>query len=86
MWKLGDMTLLNSFDNEDIYRLQNKSLEVRRKIIEMLYKIGKEYRGHPGPALSIVDIITCLYFSEMNIYPKEPKNDNRDRFVLSKGH
>jgi len=78
--------LLNSYSDEDICKLDNISLEIRKKIIEMLYKIGNEYKGHAGPALSIVDIITCLYFSEMNIYPEDPKNENRDRFILSKGH
>ena len=42
--------------------------------------------GHPGGSLSIADILSVLYFDEMNINPKEPKNPNRDRFVLSKGH
>ena len=42
--------------------------------------------GHPGGSLSATDILTYLYFSEMNIDPKNPKMPNRDRFVLSKGH
>jgi transketolase len=42
--------------------------------------------GHPGGSLSIADILTYLYFKEMNIDPKNPKMENRDRFVLSKGH
>ena len=42
--------------------------------------------GHPGGSLSIADMITYLYFEEMNIDPKNPKDENRDRFVLSKGH
>lgn len=42
--------------------------------------------GHPGGSLSIADILTVLYFDEMNVNPKNPKDENRDRFVLSKGH
>ena len=42
--------------------------------------------GHPGGSLSAADVFTYLYFEEMNIDPKDPKNPDRDRFVLSKGH
>ena len=42
--------------------------------------------GHPGGSLSAADIFTYLYFKEMNVYPDDPKNPDRDRFVLSKGH
>lgn len=42
--------------------------------------------GHPGGSLSVAEIITYLYFVEMNIDPENPKDENRDRFVLSKGH
>ena len=42
--------------------------------------------GHPGGSLSIADVVTDLYFEEMNVDPKDPKNPNRDRLVLSKGH
>lgn len=42
--------------------------------------------GHPGGSLSIADMLTYLYFEEMNINPENPKDENRDRFVLSKGH
>lgn len=42
--------------------------------------------GHPGGSLSIADLVTYLYFEEMNVDPKDPKNPNRDRLVLSKGH
>ena len=42
--------------------------------------------GHPGGSLSIADMLTYLYFEEMNIDPENPKMDSRDRFVLSKGH
>ncbi len=42
--------------------------------------------GHPGGSLSIAEILAYLYFKEMNVDPKDPKNEKRDRFVLSKGH
>ncbi len=42
--------------------------------------------GHPGGSLSIADILAVLYFDEMNVYPNDSKNPDRDRFVLSKGH
>ncbi len=57
--------------------------DVRIGIIEGVYSAGC---GHPGGSLSIADILTYLYFEEMNINPAEPKWEGRDRFVLSKGH
>lgn len=56
---------------------------LRLTAVEMVYK-GKD--GHPGPALSIADIIAVLYFDEMRIDPENPEWEDRDRFVLSKGH
>lgn len=63
--------------------LQNKALNIRKNIIEMIYKASS---GHPGGALSCADILTALYFSEMNVDVENPKDENRDRLVLSKGH
>ena len=63
--------------------LQRKANNLRISIIEEVYNAKC---GHPGGSLSIADIMTYLYFVEMNIDPKNPKMDNRDRFVLSKGH
>ena len=57
--------------------------DVRRGIIDSVYAAGC---GHPGGSLSIADILTYLYFEEMNVDPKDPKKQDRDRFVLSKGH
>ena len=57
--------------------------DVRMSIIEEVYNAGC---GHPGGSLSIADILTYLYFEEMQVYPTDPKNPLRDRFVLSKGH
>lgn len=59
------------------------SANLRKDIIEMINKAGS---GHPGGALSIIDILTYLYFEKMNIDPKNPKMKDRDRFILSKGH
>ncbi|NLC75528.1 MAG: transketolase [Clostridiales bacterium] len=57
--------------------------EVRKGIVTAVYSAQS---GHPGGSLSAADIFTYLYFEEMNIDPEEPKKDDRDRFVLSKGH
>ena len=57
--------------------------DVRIGIIEGVYNAGC---GHPGGSLSIADLLTYLYFEEMNVDPKNPKMESRDRFVLSKGH
>lgn len=56
---------------------------LRRDIIEMVYQ-AKD--GHPGPALGIADIVATLYFDVMNIDASDPKNPDRDRFIISKGH
>ena len=63
--------------------LKRKANNLRISIIEEVYNAKC---GHPGGSLSIADIMTYLYFVEMNIDPTNPKMDNRDRFVLSKGH
>ena len=57
--------------------------QIRIDIIESVYNAKC---GHPGGSLSIADIMTYIYFEEMNIDPENPKGENRDRFVLSKGH
>ncbi|MGL5440034.1 MAG: transketolase [Filifactoraceae bacterium] len=56
---------------------------IRRNIVKMVAKAGS---GHPGGSLSGVELLTALYFKEMNIDPKNPHKEDRDRFVLSKGH
>jgi len=69
---------------ESLYdELKSKALKIRRHIVNMVYLASS---GHPGGALSITDILTVLYFTEMKIDPLNPKDENRDRFVLSKGH
>ncbi len=67
----------------NIEELKKISKEIRRDIIEEVYSAKS---GHPGGALSIVDILTVLYFYEMNINAEKPNDENRDRLVLSKGH
>lgn len=64
-------------------QLQIKACKVRMGVIEGVYNAKS---GHPGGSLSIADILTYLYFEHMNIDPKNPKWEDRDRFVLSKGH
>ncbi len=63
--------------------LEKKANEVRQSIVTALHSAKS---GHPGGSLSAADIMTYLYFEEMNVDPKNPKMADRDRFVLSKGH
>ncbi|MDF2672103.1 MAG: transketolase [Clostridiales bacterium] len=67
----------------DIIKLKEMARTIRQDIIEML---AESNSGHPGGSLSAVEILTALYFSEMNVNPDNPHLENRDRFVLSKGH
>ena len=68
---------------KDISFLKEKAKEIRKSIVSM---ITEAKSGHPGGSLSATDILTALYFSEMNVDPTNPKMVGRDRFVLSKGH
>lgn len=70
-------------DNSLKLSLQKTACKVRMGVIKSTLAAKS---GHPGGSLSIADILTYLYFKEMNIDPKNPKMENRDRFVLSKGH
>ena len=63
--------------------LQKHANDVRKGIVTAVHSAKA---GHPGGSLSAADIFTYLYFEEMNIDPKNPKDPDRDRFVLSKGH
>ncbi len=67
----------------DIGSLQARAQRIRRLTIEMLAAAGS---GHPGGSLSAADLVTCLYFSVMRHKPEEPFWEDRDRFILSKGH
>jgi len=68
---------------DNIGELEKIANKIRIGIIEEVYR-GKS--GHPGGSLSIADILAVLYFNEMNVDPKNPKWEERDRLVLSKGH
>lgn len=63
--------------------LQKIANNIRIEIIEELYSAGS---GHPGGSLSCADILTVLYFNQMNINPQKPNSELRDKFILSKGH
>ena len=69
--------------NTSILKLKQIAIELRKSAITMIYEAQS---GHPGGSLSAADIVTALYFKEMNIDPANPKWEDRDRFVLSKGH
>ena len=70
-------------NNKDLAELKLSAARVRKMIIEGTHSAKS---GHPGGSLSSADILTYLYKKEMNINPQNPKDPNRDRFVLSKGH
>ena len=70
-------------DQKTINELKATACKVRMGVIEGTHGAKA---GHPGGSLSAADMFTYLYFKELNIDPKDPKNENRDRFVLSKGH
>jgi len=67
----------------DIHVLEELAKEARRTTIKMIASIG---RGHIGGSLSIIELLTVLYYEVMNINPKDPHWIDRDRLVLSKGH
>lgn len=67
----------------EIKELEKIANDIRIDIIKTVYNAQS---GHPGGALSCADILTVLYFNQMNINPNEPKAEGRDRFILSKGH
>lgn len=67
----------------ELQRLTESAREIRVHIIKMLAEAGS---GHPGGSLSLAEILSYLYFKEMRIDPNTPDKEDRDRFVLSKGH
>lgn len=69
--------------NSNIKILSEYANTLRKDVVKMIYEAGD---GHPGPALSIADIISVLYFKILNIIPQNPNWEDRDRFILSKGH
>jgi len=66
-----------------IQELEQQAIVLRKTALTMIYQAQS---GHPGGSLSSADIITALYFHEMNIEPANPGWEDRDRFILSKGH
>ena len=74
---------MNQLTMEEIKFLNEKAKNIR---IDILKSITKANSGHTGGSLSIADLLTLLFFHEMNINPANPKMENRDRLVISKGH
>ena len=72
-----------SVQNTDTHYLNELCRQFRHEIVDILHRIQT---GHPGGSLSACEIITTLYFREMNVDPKNPHWEDRDRFILSKGH
>jgi len=78
MGERDDTMILHSLKD-----LKKRAAVIRKHIIDEVYNAAS---GHPGGSLSCADILTVLYFEEMNIDPQRPNWEDRDRFVLSKGH
>lgn len=70
-------------NQEKATRLKTQAQEVRKELLSMIHTAKS---GHPGGSLSAADLMTALYFDELNLNPKDPTWEERDRFVLSKGH
>jgi len=70
-------------NEKDLEQLQKIATEIRQDIIQSIHQAGS---GHPGGSLSAADIVTALYFYKMKVEPTNPKWEERDRFILSKGH
>ncbi|OLO27883.1 transketolase [Alkalihalophilus pseudofirmus] len=70
-------------NNTSIQELKEKAIELRKTAVTMIHKAQS---GHPGGSLSAADLMAALYFKEMNVDPQNPNWEDRDRFVLSKGH
>ncbi len=70
-------------DSVELQNLQEKANNIRKNILDVVYNAAS---GHPGGSLSIADVLSVLYFKELNVDINNPKNENRDRVVLSKGH
>lgn len=68
---------------DNIGRLEEIARIIRIDVVTMIHKAGD---GHPGPALSATDLIVALYFNILNVDPRNPGWEDRDRFILSKGH
>lgn len=79
--------MMNTLTSPDmISKLEAKAREMRYQIVKMGYEVGSERKAHPGPALSITDLLVALFYQIMRMDPKYPTWKDRDRFILSKGH
>jgi transketolase len=74
---------VKQMDEQEIRKLENIATELRIQVIKMFRAANS---GHAGGSMSIAEMVAVLYFHEMNINPDDPKDPDRDRFVLSKGH
>ncbi|PFN98735.1 transketolase [Bacillus sp. AFS076308] len=77
------MNEVTSMKDVGIKELKEKAIELRKTALTMIHEAQS---GHPGGSLSAADVVAALYFREMNIDPNNPQWEDRDRFVLSKGH
>ncbi len=75
--------MMTKYKESELKSLQERATTIRKHVIDMTYKAQS---GHPGGSLSATDIITALYFHIMDVKPEDPAWEDRDRFVLSKGH
>lgn len=80
---IGDIMITNDIDEGMIKNLEEKAKKIRRHVIDMIYEAKS---GHVGGSLSCIDILTVLYFHILKHDPKDPNWEDRDRFILSKGH
>lgn len=72
-----------NIDIDVVHQLEDKCVDIRKKLVNFIYRIGM---GHLGGELSMVEMAVALYYKYLNYDPKNPKMEDRDRFVLSKGH
>lgn len=70
-------------DKQKLEHLQSKALDIRKIAVEMIGRLGV---GHIGGTLSIIDLLAVLYYDVAKVDPKNPKDPDRDRIVMSKGH
>ena len=82
-WKAVRANLVTASSAEVEQQLKDLAMAFRRQIVEMIATAGQ---GHIGGDFSVIDMLTALYFKVLEIDPEHPDNNERDRFILSKGH